>query len=297
MPTLSVVTPSFNQGRFIEATIRSVLSQDVPGLEYVIFDNLSSDQTQDILQAYSPALRWVSEPDHGQAHAVNKGILTTTGEIIGWLNADDIYYPGALLKMLGYFAKNPEVDVIYGMADNISESGVLLDPYPTEPWDIGKLKEVCFLSQPAVFFRRRVVQRFGLLNDRLEYCMDYEYWLRLGLGGAKIVYLTQKLAGSRQYSDTKTISKKVGVHTEINNMMKDILGRVPDRWLYNYAHAVLRQADGLHAKQFFVFKVSIYSIWAGLRWNKKLSYAMLQRTTQWIIAALHTYLRKRFKCA
>ena len=225
---ISVVTPSFNQGQFIERTLQSVASQTGAEIEHVVFDGGSTDDTVAILEHFSPPVRWVSEKDKGQTDAINKGIRASDGEIIGWLNSDDVYYPGALARVAGFFEANPGIDVVYGMADHIDLEDHAFEPYPTEPWDFARLKETC---QPALFFRRRVVERHGLLDESLHYCMDYEYWLRLGKAGTRFAYLEEKLAGSRLYAETKTLGARVKVHREINDMFKKLFGAVPDRWL------------------------------------------------------------------
>lgn len=286
-PRISIVTPSFNQGRFIEASIQSIVSQGIDELEYVIYDNCSQDQTLEILKRYAPQLRWVSEPDQGQAHAVNKGIQNTQGEIIGWLNSDDVYYPNALQTVLDYFKAHPDVDIIYGDADHIDQEGQWIEAYYTEPWNLDRLKDVCYLCQPAVFFRRRVIENFGPLDERLRYCMDYEYWLRLGLGGAHFAYLPKKLAGSRLYPENKTLGSKSKVHAEINTMFRRTLGRVPDVWLFNYAHAVLDQRGLARSQRLrFAVAVSFFSIWAALRWNHAVSKSMLMTCWRWVGGAV-----------
>jgi glycosyltransferase involved in cell wall biosynthesis len=281
--TVSVVTPSYNQGGFIERTIQSVLSQDIAGMDYVVTDGGSSDETVSILQRYQHRLRWVSEQDSGQADAVNKGLGMTDGAVIGWLNSDDIYYPGAVRAVVDYFVEHPQIDLVFGNANHIDEHDRILEPYPTEPWDVKRLQEVCFLCQPAVFFRRRLVERHGGLDASLRYCMDYEYWLRLANQGAAVAHLPQVLAGSRLHAATKTLGSRVQCHREINDMMRRHCGRVPERWLFNYAHTVLDDKGVPRSRPLrFALGLSVVSCYASLRWNRRLSREIMRTTSQWI---------------
>ncbi|OLN27249.1 hypothetical protein DVDV_2215 [Desulfovibrio sp. DV] len=281
--TVSAVTPSYNQGRFIGRTIDSVLSQGVPDLEYVVMDGGSTDATVSVLESYGDRLRYRSERDKGQPDAVNKGIAETTGEIIAWLNSDDVYTPGALQAVLEVFEKNPEVDVVYGDADHIDVNDAFIEAYPAEPFDLTRLKERCIICQPAAFFRRRVVERFGNLDLRWQYTLDYEFWLRLAKGGAVFSYLPRKLAGSRFYPQTKTSGAKLTVHGEINDMMLFTFGRVPERWLFNYAHALVREKwQVADASALFTPAVALASVMASLRWNRTLSPTVLRTTASWL---------------
>jgi glycosyltransferase involved in cell wall biosynthesis len=279
---ISIVTPSYNQGQFIERTLQSVASQTGAEIEHVVFDGGSTDNTVDVLKAFEPAVRWVSKKDKGQTDAVNQGIRATDGDIIGWLNSDDIYYPGAIARVMQYFHEHPDVDVVYGMADHIDLEDRAFESYPSEPWDFERLKETCFICQPALFFRREVVEKFGLLDESLNYCMDYEYWLRLGKAGARFGYLEEKLAGSRLYADNKTLGARVKVHREINDMMKKLFGKVPDRWLFNYAHAIVEQDISRATNpNLFPLRVAIRSIASALRWNSNVSAGMLRTVYSW----------------
>ena len=288
---VSVITPSFNQGRFIARTLRSVASQAAPGIdiEHVIFDGGSKDETTEILRCAQPPVRWVSEPDRGQTDAVNKGIRATDGEVIGWLNSDDVYYPGAVARVVEFLQSHPEVDVVYGRADHIDIDDHAFEPYPAEPWNFERLQETCFICQPALFFRRRVVAAHGLLDESLHYCMDYEYWLRLGKGGARFAFIDEPLAGSRLYAENKTLGARVKVHREINDVMRRTLGRVPDRWLFNYAHAVVEdKIDRTKAPRWFVIRLLAASLFAALRWNGTISAGMRQSLVDWGRAAWGT---------
>lgn len=279
----SIITPSYNQGQFIERTLQSVAAQSGVDIEHVVFDGGSSDNTVEVLKNFHPPVRWVSKKDGGQTDAVNTGIRDTDGDIIGWLNSDDVYYPGALARVMAFFAANPQVDVVYGMADHIDLDDRAFETYPSQPWDFQRLQETCFICQPALFLRRRVVEKHGLLDESLNYCMDYAYWLMLGKSGVRFAYLQEKLAGSRLYADNKTLGSRVKVHREINGMLRKLLGQVPDRWLFNYAHAVVEpKIDRKLKPRAFVLQVGLHSVLAAIRWNKSVSANMRREVMQWV---------------
>ena len=238
--SLTVITPSFQQGPFIRRTIESVLSQGIPGLEYLVFDAESTDGTAEILHEYRDRLKATIEPDAGQADAVNKGLAVASGQIIGWLNSDDVYYPNACARVLATFDAHPDVDVIYGHADHIDERDAIIEPYYVEPFNYERLKEICFICQPAVFFRRSVVERYGPLQADLRYCMDYEYWLRI-LADRAPYFLDARLAGSRLHADTKTLGSAEKVHRDIIVMQRAKFGVPHPRWIHNLAHVIVRE--------------------------------------------------------
>ena len=283
-PVISVITPSYNQGRFIERTIQSVLSQDVPGVEYFIVDGGSLDETVQILKKYDGRLRWVSEKDSVQPEARSNTLAATSGEIIGWLNSDDIYYPGALSAVLSFFDKHPHVDVVYGNANHIDENDGVIEPYYTEDWDYERLKDICFICQPSVFFRRRIVEKAGLLDDKLQYCMDYEYWLRLGRL-RDFVRLDRTLAGSRMYDDNKTLGARVAVHKEINDMFKERFGHVPDKWIFAFAHVTAgqkgydRSLPIENAK--FILLMAKVTVSSFIRWRQNISMSAVKSVAGW----------------
>lgn len=280
---VSIITPSYNHGEYIEHTLESVAMQRKNVIiEHMVIDGGSTDNTIKVLKSFSPPVRWISEKDNGQADAVNKGILSTNGEIIGWLNSDDIYYPGTVETIVKYFEANPEIDLVYGMADHIDQENKAFESYPTEPWNFKRLQEICYICQPALFFRRRVVEKYGLLDETLNFCMDYEYWLRLGMAGAKFGYLKKKLAGSRLYFENKTLSCRIEVHKEINDVFINLFGKVPDRWLCNYAHAVVeRKVDRRKRPLFFMLRLLSSTANAAWAWNGKISKSMKRTFIQW----------------
>lgn len=206
-PKISIVTPSYNQGHFIEETIRSVLLQDYPNLEYIIIDGDSCDNSVEIIKKYSKHISyWVSEPDRGQAHAINKGISWAHGDIMAWLNSDDIYLPKCFDKVTEAFRQHPEADVVYGDHIFIDSEGKEILRKREIPVDF---KIMLFgrnhVAQPTVFWRRGVLERVGLLDETLHYALDWEWWFRMGKAGCRFYKIRDFLAATRWQNNSKSV--------------------------------------------------------------------------------------------
>jgi hypothetical protein len=181
-PLVSIVTPSFNQAKYLEETIISVLNQDYPNTEYLIMDGGSSDGSIDVIRKYEHRLAfWISEKDDGQAHAINKGWRRSRGEIVAYLNSDDIYMQGAISKAVRAFAEHPEWAMLYGDCGLINESGAFIGSLMARPFDLKSLLLRCTIGQPAVFIRRSALETVGMLDESFHMAMDYDLWMRLGL--------------------------------------------------------------------------------------------------------------------
>jgi glycosyltransferase involved in cell wall biosynthesis len=294
MRSIGIVTPSFNQGKYIRATIESVLSQRVPNLEYVVIDGGSTDETLDILQTFGARIRWVSEADKGTADAINKGFRIIGGDILGWLNSDDIYYEGALETVQAFFEAHPEIDVVYGDANHIDENGSFVEKYPTQAWSWERFHEICFISQPAAFFRRSAMQKFGALDTHYPHCVDYELWIRWAKGGAKFEYLLKTLAATRLHSEAKTVAKRLACHEDINNILRDHLGKVPQRWLVNYAYAAADHREIPRQDQLrFTGAIIKESVLASARWNRSLEWNLVKTLGGLMGDAIRQEIRKR----
>ena len=203
-PLVSIVTPSFNSGRFIAETIESVRNQDYPSIEHIVIDGGSNDGTVEILKRF-PQLHWVSEPDSGQSEALNKGFRFAKGEIIGWLNADDTYQPSTVSTAIHFLQENPSIDCVYSDVQVIDDTGQLIGVSRSQPFDLWTLVQTNFMKQPTVFMRRRIIEKLKGVDESLHYVMDQELWLRVGLAGFKMHYLRgQALANFRICLGTKS---------------------------------------------------------------------------------------------
>lgn len=298
-PLFSVITPSYQQGKFIEDTIKSVFNQkdiSLDKVEYIVCDAQSTDQTIDVLKKYEGYLKWLSEPDRGQADAVNKGIRMTKGDIIAWINSDDIYYPNSFATVQKIFAENLDVDVVYGNANWINESGKFLAKYPVVSWSYKRLKRECYISQPSVFFRRRIVDKLGYLDASLNYCMDYELWLRYGKV-SDFYYIDTLLSGARMYSDNKSLGQRLAAHQEVNNMLLDKISYVPVTWIASYAlvkseqenHLDKYNSSDLHK---LIFIVIFNSLRIALKYNPGSLPIILSKSLFWLLFPQKIWFKK-----
>jgi len=221
-PTVSITTPSWNQGQFLEETIWSVLDQEGDfAIDYIVVDGGSTDGSVDTIKKYESLLlrgewpircrdirfRWRSESDNGQSDAINKGLRMSDGNILAWLNSDDTYLPGALQKVCDAFARDPGCDVVYGKTHYVDASGAHLGHYPTEAFCRERLAVVNFICQPSAFFRRSALDRVGYPDVSLRYVMDFDLWIRMAEQG-RFCYLDEFLSHYRLHGESKTVSPR-----------------------------------------------------------------------------------------
>lgn len=208
LPTVSIVTPSFNQARYLEATLDSVLSQDYPRIEYLVVDGGSTDSSREILERYSDRLAWwVSEKDSGQTDAINKGFGRAKGQIFAWLNSDDTYEPGAVGKAVRYLLAHPEAGMVYADCNFIDEAGRVIGRFPAAQTDLRRLREgYSHIPQQTMFFRSDLWREVGPLDPSFFFAMDYDLWTRIA-GRASLHYVKGQIwANFRLHSSGKTIS-------------------------------------------------------------------------------------------
>jgi len=205
-PTISIVTPSFGQGHFLERTLYSVINQKYPALEYVVQDGGSTDDTVEVLRRFEGSLtRWTSEPDDGQADAINRGFAHTSGEIMAYLNSDDLLLPGALAYVARYFAAHPEVDVVYGNRVIIDEHDGQIGVQVLPRHDDEELTVLDFVPQETLFWRRTAWEAAGgQIDPSLRFALDWDLLLRLRSSGAKMVRVPRFLGAFRVHEEQKT---------------------------------------------------------------------------------------------
>jgi glycosyltransferase involved in cell wall biosynthesis len=227
-PKISIITPCFNQGQFIEETIRSVLLQSYPNLEYIIIDGGSTDNTVEIIEKYQNFITyWVSEKDNGQSHAINKGLKHATGEVFNWLNSDDYYLPNALLTIGKYFAGNNQLEVLCGREIHLSQNGDLSAPTHGTPLlatiEATIVQGHC--NQPPTFFRLSIVKTLGGVSEDLYFCMDSDLWTRYlaHYGWQNVLKIEAVINVFRLHDHSKSLSAQPVYYTDRFNILVSLL--------------------------------------------------------------------------
>lgn len=275
LPLVTIVTPSYNQGRFIRDTIESVLSQNYPKIEYIIIDGMSADDTSDIVREYEDRLTFIREKDHGQSDAINKGFRMAKGEIVAWLNSDDVYEPDCIQRAVLEFQKHPDLGLLYGDGYIIDENGKKTGKFnATQAFDAWELIHVQdYILQPTTFFRKNCLKKAGYLDESLNWCMDWDLWIRLSKI-TKVKYIPEYFACAREYSGTKTSVGGRKRLLEIKKLMQKYSGKKSPvgYWLYWTAQIQQKQKD----KAILVFGMKMINVvlltvikYQEYRWKKK----------------------------
>jgi len=224
LPKISIVTPSFNQGKYIEQTILSVLDQNYPNLEYIIMDGGSTDDTVEIIKKYEDRISyWISEKDNGQTDAINKGFARCTGNVFNWINSDDYYEPGALLTIGKFFNENPSADVVCGKEwsfETDAPEKKTLNPGSVIKENIFETIRIGIIDQPCSFFRSDKIKDFFPLNVSLKYAMDRQLWwlYLLKYGQQNILQINEVLTNFRLHSQSKSVIDGVIFETEYDRL-------------------------------------------------------------------------------
>lgn len=262
---------------FIEETIASVLSQDYPDIEYIVVDGGSTDSTLEIVRRYQGHLRFVSGKDSGPADAINRGFGMARGSLLGWLNADDTYLPGAVSAAAEFLVRQRDTGGVYGDGYWTDAHGRVIGPYPTREFAAGLLERECFICQPACFFRAEVFRAIGMLNPALQYSFDYDFWIRAS-ARFRFEHLAAALASSRMHSANRTLGQRRRMFEENFTVLKRHYGYVPFPWIHSYCSYLLDRRDQFYEALRPTFTKYLLSLPMGWRHNSR---AIRRYTAEW----------------
>lgn len=285
-----ILTPSLNQGKFIEQAVRSVVSQDLDGieLEYAVYDACSTDGSVDLLQQLvkeHPNIQLCIEPDRGQAHALRKGFDYHSCDIFGWVNSDDVLLPGALSAVARAF-QDSNADVVYGRSYFIDSRDQVIGEYPVARFDGRLLSTFCFISQPSAFFKASSYHACGGLDVALHYAMDYSLWLKLYTNKNRFLFIDDVFSATRLHSETKTSTGGMAFAKEARGVVMRELGFVPKEWDLYLSLRKVKERTGLRSR------VVAYMI-AFIQQSKSVSEAIL--FLRWITRLLGIYSSAFFR--
>lgn len=206
-PLVSIITPSYNQAAYLDQTLQSVLAQDYRHIEYIVVDGASSDNSPEIIRKHANHLAWwVSEKDRGQADAINKGFLRAQGEILAWLNSDDLYLPGAVSQAVQNLQAHPDLGLVFGDAITIDANGKPLNRLTFGDWGLKELVNFRIICQPAVFFRRSILEQAGFLDLSYHFLLDHQLWIRMA-ALTHVQHVSSLWAAARHHPEAKNVSQ------------------------------------------------------------------------------------------
>jgi glycosyltransferase involved in cell wall biosynthesis len=240
---ISFIIPSYKQIDFLHQSLASILKQGLKGGSYeiIVIDGDSNDGTKEFLDSNPAISYWESVPDRGQGHALNKALLRAKGKFIGWLNADDYYYPNSVHRALSVLERHPGVDLVYGQSVDVDEAGNFIRKTPVISWSRASLMDACIISQPACFFRTSFVKKNGPLREDLHLCLDYEYWLR-AMNWMHVIYLPEILAANRLHKKAKSSRLRINQMIESARIVRAYSHQWNPVWLKRIASAQARNA-------------------------------------------------------
>ncbi|NQW93659.1 MAG: glycosyltransferase [Polaromonas sp.] len=245
-PKISVITPSFNQAAYLERTIRSVLDQGYPNVEYIIIDGGSTDGSVDIIRKYADRLTyWISEPDRGQTHAINKGLQRATGEWVAWQNSDDVFYQGSFTQLAQMAEKKPAADLVIGNMHLIDKDDTLLrDMKYVLPTYRSLLAEGMVLTNQAAFWKRRLHDEIGYLDEGLDCGFDFEWFLRVLNGGRTAAHVNAPWGGLRMHEETKTSNRQATFDSEYKKILEGRKGSLLSKRYHQIRRLILMMGQG-----------------------------------------------------
>jgi glycosyltransferase involved in cell wall biosynthesis len=270
LPLVSIITPSYNQAQYLEATILSVLDQDYPNLEYIVVDGGSTDGSQEIIKKYQKQLVWwTSERDRGQADGINKGLARARGEFVAWLNSDDLYEPGAILEAVKALQQNPDVNLVFGNVAAIDAEGRVINLMRYGDWQVEDLIHFEIIGQAGVFLRRAALEVSGTLDLSYQLLLDHHLWLRIGAAGC-LRHIDRTWASARFHAAAKNVARAQAFGEEAYRIVRWMEEYPPLRKQYraqkNQAWAGAHRMNarylldgGLPGKAFSAYMKSLFS--------------------------------------